>query len=331
MESPKYQSLLGFVGILAFAAMLSWVFLFGKGFLENGYYINVDFERIGTIENGSDVKIGNIKVGHVQGFYLLKKDNMHMTRLKLWINNRYRNYIRKNSRVYFESVSIIGLRHINIVMPEDNTDPGPPVKPGETLRGVDPSQIDRLLEQLYNTVERSMKIIDNLAPDGVKLGIAASKFRGHMASVSGDTKLTRQIINRIRNLTGFEGVQHIGKNAPQVSLIARIWALDKYIRHASNELEKKSLAIEAYIKNLQLPEIKKKLEITKSNIAVLRKELNFAKVETEKTLKILKGRNGAIFKIIEDPELFDDLKVMAKRLKNAVFDIVFKKKEKTLH
>lgn len=100
---------------------MAWVFFAGDLTLRPGRNIYVDYNQLGIIETGAPVKIGDKKVGFIKGIGYIRgtKRARPKVRLHLWVDKRYSSWLFKNSRFYFESISIIGQRHINIALPPE--------------------------------------------------------------------------------------------------------------------------------------------------------------------------------------------------------------------
>ncbi|MBN2723055.1 MAG: MCE family protein [Deltaproteobacteria bacterium] len=332
MESPKYQTLLGFVGIIAFVFLGFYVFGTGDAISSTGIPIYVDFNRSGTIQMGSDVKCGHLKIGIVEGVYLKNEKGKLKTRVKLWIKKEWAERIPVNSRVYFESVSIIGFRHINIVMPDDRSPLGRPLKAGDIMKGEDPSRIDRILKLAYETVQKQMKIYASLAPETAGLLLSVKKMKWINTLFSTENRLIlAEAFSTAGNMKLTPGAKFVASNARDINLLWRIWVLDGYIRKKAAEALQKVELIESHIDSLNIKNLKTKVMMTKNNLNTLKSELRTLMDESEKVSKILSKSNGALAAIISDREIFDDLRQMAKRLKNAIIDIVFKRSEKRLH
>ncbi|MBU1238613.1 MCE family protein, partial [Myxococcota bacterium] len=98
MNSSPYQALTGSITILLFLGFIAWVFFMGDVTLTSGLEFSVEFNRLGIIETGAPVRIGDQKVGFVKSINYVRSEAgaKPKVRLRLWIDKKYSSWIFTN-------------------------------------------------------------------------------------------------------------------------------------------------------------------------------------------------------------------------------------------
>ncbi len=173
---------MGYAALLLVTAAVLWVLVLGDQPLTPVVRIKVRFERVGQLEPGSPVKIGNMEVGRVTSIRFAPakrveqdsrvpepdddiRDNKEFgdVEVSIWVRYRHRKFVRTNSRFYVSSASLIGARHLEIAFPED--EPGRAVRDGDTLFGEPPALMDRMLMMVYDNLKKATEIMEFIGPD----------------------------------------------------------------------------------------------------------------------------------------------------------------------
>lgn len=327
MLGHRYQTLLGAVGVLVFLAVLAWIFFFDAIHLRPGVRLHVDFARLSILDTGSAVKIGALKVGVVEKIQLLPKTG-HV-RITLWLDARMAPHVFTNSRVYLESLSLIGERHVNIVLPEADEPLGRPVADGDVLRGQDPSHMDNLLALLYDSLVFQLKFWRDLAPQmrALEAQIAALEFHRPWLDQTVLPR-ARSLVRRARAFPELEDWIHVGDRLPGTDLLAEFSRLLDDLEAASGRLKGAASALErdvAVWKNTPFPS---RVRVLRERLERIEAELAQVEKEGRALAAVLGGSVGTLQSFIRDPSIYNDLRMMARRLKNAPLDLLFKRKEK---
>jgi phospholipid/cholesterol/gamma-HCH transport system substrate-binding protein len=114
----------------------------------------------GGVEVGSPVRVSGVKVGKVDRIdFLPTSEKLSDSALKVTISvsQRAAPAIREDSKFYVNMAGIIGERYIEI---SPGSRDRPPLKPGSSVRGVDPPRIDQLLSQGYGVFGRIQDLIE---------------------------------------------------------------------------------------------------------------------------------------------------------------------------
>jgi ABC-type transporter Mla subunit MlaD len=152
-------------GILVFALVAAVVVMLLSGVtLAPGFVLHVDFERIANLKPGAKVMMCGREVGEIVGVRLAPKGSFLQQRpqsldepeeprltLDLWVRWRYQKHIHRNSEFFVNSVGLLGDQYLEVGAPKG--EPGPTVRWGEHVRGIDPPRIDRLLQKTYGSLQ----------------------------------------------------------------------------------------------------------------------------------------------------------------------------------
>ncbi|MBI5481340.1 MAG: MCE family protein [Deltaproteobacteria bacterium] len=163
-------------GILVFALAAAVLTMLLSGVtLAPGFILHVDFERIANLKPGAKVMMCGRQVGEIvavrlapKGTFLQKKrqaaDEPEEARLTLdlWLRWRYQRYIHRNSEFFVNSAGLLGDQYLEVGAPRG--EPGPTVKWGEHIRGIDPPRLDRLLQKTYGSLQVVTTVIRELKP-----------------------------------------------------------------------------------------------------------------------------------------------------------------------
>jgi hypothetical protein len=323
---------MGVAGIFIFIGSLVYIFYFKTTSTENGIILYVDYKRLGIVENGSPVKMGFNTIGFIDGVSLVRKKKTSFVRIKLWIDKRYAKFVYTNSKFYFESISLIGLRHININLPPENEKLGEVVKTGDIIRGEDPAYLDHLLKLTYDSLVTNLSMISEFKDDWDKLFENVSKYEIQSSWLSNEIfPLTTQLFNSAKNLRKATWFNELNKNRGNYNILVKLLIIDNIIKTKSKNLKSIIALIEKDFKIWNDSKFQKKFKVIKNKIDSVIKHLVASEKQIIKIGKKLNSKTGVIGSLLKDRELYDDLKQMAKRLKNAPLDLIFKRKEIKLY
>ncbi len=156
------------VGLLILAAVAifaTFVFLLGNFSLRSGFTFYVDYQFSGNIRPGAPVKVSGIKVGKVGKVKFLggeldeKSGRRAQVRLKVWVENRARDSIRRDSEFFINTAGVLGEQYLEIV-PGDDWE-NPPIEAGTTVVGVDPPRTDLVVARLYEVLDSLSRVLKN--------------------------------------------------------------------------------------------------------------------------------------------------------------------------
>lgn len=167
MKDTNERSLKVKVGILFLTgALLAIVFAWFLGAFSSifgGFPINLRFNYVGGLQNGSPVRLAGVTVGKIEKVEFLRtpekiEGGEVNLAVKIRVKKRVSENIREDSKFFINMSGIIGDRYLEIT---PGSSKSPPIKRGEIVRGIDPPRIDQLLSQGYGVFGRLMEFIDD--------------------------------------------------------------------------------------------------------------------------------------------------------------------------
>lgn len=183
------------------AIIFAWFLGAFSSFL-GGFPINLRFNYVGGLQNGSPVKLAGVTVGKIEKIEFLQKpenfngDEVNLA-VKIRVKKKVSGTIKQDSRFYINMSGIIGDRYLEIT---PGSSESPPVKRDEIVRGVDPPRIDQLLSQGYGVFGKLMDFIDNNEKTLVSVANNLSQFLGNLNKQLGKSDQA-DLAKLIENLT----------------------------------------------------------------------------------------------------------------------------------
>ncbi len=327
MLEHRFQTALGMAGIMVFCGFLAWIFFFGNVRLRPGIHLHVDFSRISILDTSAPVKVGAYKVGVVEKIQF--RPDQQTVRVTLWVDAAHAKNIYSNSQVHLESISLIGERHINIVLPDADTEIGPPVKHGDVLRGEDASQMDKLLALLYNALITAIQTARDLSPEVEEVNKRVRILRKH------DPFFQEVLLPRSRELLKkAKDFPELGKwvetfeDLPETDILNEIAELLEDLERAGDELGNTLDALKEDLALWKDPELAGRARLLQQRMETLQTEFSAISEDLLKFGSILQGPDGTLQSLLADHAIYNDLRQMARQLKNAPLRLLLKRKEK---
>lgn len=139
------------VGLMIFVSMVMLVGLLllvgGKDFFKKTYEVKARFAFTDGLENNAPVRFAGVEVGKVTSIRIIPeeevdKNDIAMVEVTLKIDKDL--VLRQDGRIGLNTMGLMGGRYVSL---SPGTMASPAVKPGETLRGEDPLEMARLMEE----------------------------------------------------------------------------------------------------------------------------------------------------------------------------------------
>jgi phospholipid/cholesterol/gamma-HCH transport system substrate-binding protein len=152
------------VGAVLLAALLvlgGFVLLLGDVRFDSGKRIYVDYAFSGAVQAGAPVKISGVKVGRVERLEFLGGVGSGagediQVRLVLFVEDRAQPVLREGARFYVNTQGLLGEHYVEIVPAER---PGPPLAEGAVVRGQDPPRFDLLVQKVYDLLDAASRVL----------------------------------------------------------------------------------------------------------------------------------------------------------------------------
>lgn len=210
MSSPKRRYLdvlLGVFVALGLALLIVLVFVLGKErrLFDSAAYINARFPNVAGLDEGAQVMLAGVVVGHVSDIRFPSLDatkgvyHRDITVI-MRISDDMMPWIRKDSVVRVDSKGLLGDKTINITLGSPDL---PASQDGDTLSSIPPvdlndalSEAKVILDNVTKTVVSVRKFMDNFIKEGgdEALAKASKTIRNIAAEVENGDGILHQII-----------------------------------------------------------------------------------------------------------------------------------------
>ena len=151
------------VGLLITVSVAILLFLMYKigdlNFNKEGYNIKVLFNSASGIEPNSPVRLAGVEVGTLKTIELAYDDATKVV-LDMWLVKG--TQLRSDSKAFISTLGLMGTKYVEITPGME----GVLVEPGDTLIGVDPFQMEALIEKgeaVADELEKTLRNLDILS------------------------------------------------------------------------------------------------------------------------------------------------------------------------
>jgi hypothetical protein len=332
-------------GILIFALVAAVALMLLAGVtLAPGFVLHVDFERIANLKPGAKVMMCGREVGEIvairfapKGSFLQPKkpsaDEPEEPRLTLdlWMRYRYQKNIHRNSELFVNSAGLLGDQYLEVGAPPG--EPGPVVKWGEHVRGIDPPRIDRLLQSTHRTLQVTTAYLRELKPFTDEIA-AAIKHLGEIQKEAGldearlEETRTRIVATIEEGQQAWAAIQQgTHRGADLKALREELGQLGDRLGDDFRLLGKKLDVVMARLESAQdvwSPE--RRARITRA-FATLRRVVELAEKiarDGRAIVAMVERGEGNIGAFRQDLELWDDFHYVHKMLKDRPWSVIVK-------
>jgi phospholipid/cholesterol/gamma-HCH transport system substrate-binding protein len=159
----KIETKVGVLFSIAVLMVIAFAWLMGAlNPFANNYSLFVQYNFAGGIEVGSPVRVMGIKIGKVDSIDFVpdqkdSKDKKVKLRLKISVDKKAQETIRKNSKFFINLAGIIGEKFLEIT---PGSMEGSALAPGDVVRGIDPPRIDQLISQSYGLAGKILELVE---------------------------------------------------------------------------------------------------------------------------------------------------------------------------
>jgi len=279
---------LGIFVLLGTACLVLGLYYIGskKNFFQSTIQLGAQFNNVGGLTRGNNVRFNGIQVGIVSKVYAISD---RVIKVEFSVDDQSAHFLTVNSVASIGTDGLLGSKLINITAGEKR---GTPVKDGDVLQTLNPIQMDRALRTLSITNDNLSAITENLKYISERLSNNNSLW-----NLLSDTIIAAQVKSAVmrfnvsgKNTALLTGdlqmiVEHVKNGKGTIGSLLRdtLWSenLNKTIRH-----------IEMMSDSLQL-------------VAV-----DFKSISTS-----LKNGRGAFNRLVMDTSFSDDLNASMENIK----------------
>ncbi len=161
-------------------------FLFSRTF-----GLRADFQNVGGLESGAEVRVGGIHEGTVRTIKLPSRPDEKVT-VMMDVATSTRNIIKKDSVAWIKTEGLLGDKYVEISFGSKEAEE---VKDGDTLEGqppIDISDIIKKTDQIVDTTKDAMQNVDELTDDLKSVTSKVSQGQGTLGALINDKKLYKE-------------------------------------------------------------------------------------------------------------------------------------------
>lgn len=336
MQERALELKVGLVLLAAAIVLGGFLFLLGDFGLSSGMTVTVEFSFSGAIQRGAPVKISGIRVGRVRDLIFVagrpdERGKPINVQLVLTLEDRAKPVLKKNTLFYVSTQSILGENYVEVVPQQGASDP---LEDGAVVRGEDPARFDLLFARAYDVLE-SMSIVfrDNkevfvdLMRSGaslagtldqtVKANQAELASTIHNASTAAEE--AAKTLAAVRVIIG-DGKQLAGA-ADDVAATTALLRKD-----LPATMEKLSLALDEANRIAASMEgvDRAKVDAAVGNAIAALEKANAVLTDAKLISERVRSGQGTIGLLVQDDEIYDDLKEMLRDLKTHPWKLIWR-------
>jgi len=249
------------------------IMLLGDFTVSRGYNIYIMFSDIAGLPSKSQAKIAGVNVGKVKDITLYDGK----ARLKVWIKNSVKIHTDAQARII--ATGIIGSKYLELTTGSPDK---PLLKDGDTLRGLDPVSLDKMLSNALESVD---SLMESLKPsDGKSVGQNLSESVSNIKDVT--ETLRRAVYLQEKKV---------------VDIVSNIHSISRRLDSISTNLDE------------IIGDGKTDLKITIANLKSISEKL-------DRIVGAIDSGEGIAGKLVKDKEMGEDLKTTVVSLKETAED-----------
>jgi phospholipid/cholesterol/gamma-HCH transport system substrate-binding protein len=242
-KEKNYKWKLGLFSIAALVIAVGGIYYVGKERNKFGSVVHLTtyFSSVSGLKPGSNVRVGGIDVGTVDGISLV---NDTTVQVDMVIQTGIRKFIRKDAKA---SISSDGLMGDKVVAIAAGTPGSPIVANGDSLGSRQPIETDAIMSSLKTSADNAAIITTNLADISTRI----QQGHGALGKLLHDTTLSANISTTMKNLKASSQGLNENMEAAKHNFLFR-----GYFRKKEKEKEKKRL--EDSVKRVQAQQLQGK-------------------------------------------------------------------------
>ena len=191
-KETNYKWKLGLFAIAALLVAVGAIYYVGKEKNKFGsvLHISAQFSSVSGLKPGSNVRLGGIDVGTVNGIELVTDTTVQVDMI---IQRKVQKFIKKDAKA---SISSDGLMGDKVIVITAGTPTTPVVMEGDSLGSFKPIETDAIMASLKTSADNAAIITGNLADISSRI----TQGKGALGKLLHDTTLSSNISSTMKNL-----------------------------------------------------------------------------------------------------------------------------------
>lgn len=191
-KEKNYKWKLGLFAVAALVIAIGAIYYIGKQKNKFGSVLHISalFNSVSGLKIGSNVRLGGIDIGTVDGISLVTDTSVQV---EMIIQKKVQKFIKKDAKASISSEGLMGDKVIAIVA---GTPGQPPVNEGDTMGTLRPIETDQIMASLKVSTDNAAVITGNLADISTRI----NSGKGALGRLLKDTSLSSNISATMKNL-----------------------------------------------------------------------------------------------------------------------------------
>jgi len=230
-KEKNYKWKLGLFSVAALVIAIAAIYYIGKQKNKFGSVLHISaiFNSVSGLKVGSNVRMGGIDIGTVDGIELVTDTSVEV---QMIIQRKAQKFIKKDAKAAISSEGLMGDKVVSITA---GTSGQPAIAEGDALATVKPIETDQIMASLKTSADNAAVITRNLADISSRI----SNGKGALGKLLKDTGLSTNISATVKNLRqGSEGLKE-NMEAAKHNFLLRGYFKKKEKEKKKQEEEKK--------------------------------------------------------------------------------------------
>ena len=191
-KERNYKWKLGAFSVVALVIAVAGIYYIGKQKNKFGSVLHVSalFNSVSGLKVGSNVRLGGIDVGTVDGIDLVTDTSVQVSMI---VQKKAQKFIKKDAKAMISSDGLMGDKVISLA---PGTPGQTPVTDGDTLGSRQPIETDAIMASLKTSADNAAVITGNLADISSRI----NNGKGALGKLLHDTSLSANISSTMKNL-----------------------------------------------------------------------------------------------------------------------------------
>lgn len=305
-----------------------------------GVVATVYFAHVGPLREGADVQVAGRVIGRVLSIALVPGrqaaapdhplEGTDGVAVRVRVKERFLERAPVNGAYFISAKGIMGERYLEIGPPPDSGPRERPLRSGDRIRGVDAPHLDRALWQSYASLVITQRFLRDIQPDVQRLVRAVNALTATLDGMNAgaDTRALAASLDQLGEQarvaldawerTGLTWSDLVTLGAQTRLTLARTRGLIDELSGRAREVRATLARIGAQVPDDLVDRLGATLDTVRS--ALERTERTVATLG--ELLAMVERGQGTVGALLQDPELFDEVKELGRMLKNQPWRVV---------
>lgn len=337
----------GALVLFATGLLVAFVLVLGDFTVGSTFNFDVEFDNAGGLKPGADVAIAGINVGNVQSLRFVQREGGDVTsgavavRARLAVETQYADSIRENSEYFITTRGVLGEPYIEIVTSDFET---PALEEGAVVQGVEPPRIDIIVSKASELMSSLSDLLNDPEIHTKDLiANSASLMKNIDEFVIANRDNLDQTVDNVRDGTGeanqllaalnvaiedgenlkrtMRDVQRTASNANAIST-----RIDRDIDPILEDVTATASSARRVGESADrlITQNETKIDGTLDNVARSSQNLVSISEDANSLVSDVRAGKGTVGGLLNDREIYDDLKETMRNIKQRPWKIVWK-------